>query len=172
MTIKIKITLWYSLFMTLLVGLSLSLLLYFSASTMFANTEQKLKNTVNRSFKEISFSRGVLTYDPDFHLMGLEKGIYLSVYDVNGNFLFGDLPGYYNGSAYLTADCLQEEYDFYTNWKIYDNIFSLEGYGSIWIRGMTSQTSKGGLDANTSSKLYFSFPLFHHNCFCFRLPNY
>ena len=160
MTIKIKITLWYSLFMTLLVGLSLSLLLYFSASTMFANTEQKLKNTVNRSFKEISFSWGVLTYDPDFHLMGLEKGIYLSVYDVNGNFLYGDLPGYYNGSAYLTADCLQEEYDFYTNWKIYDNIFSLEGYGSIWIRGMTSQTSKEGWMQILLQSCIFLFPFF------------
>ena len=144
MSIKLKITLWYSLFMVLLVGTSFGLLLYFSASKIFSGIDEQLKNTVNRSFKEISFSTGTLTFDTDFHLLGLEKGIYLSVYDNQGNFLYGDLPSYYNGSAYLTMDTLQEEYDFYTNWKIYDNQFVLNGYGPIWIRGITSQTQKEG----------------------------
>lgn len=144
MSVKLKITLWYSLFMVLLVGISFGLLLYFSASKIFSGVDQQLKNTVNRSFKEVSLVSGELTFDPDFHLLGLENGVYLSVYDEKGNFLYGDLPSYYNGSAYLAMDYLQEEYDFYTNWKIYDNQFVLNGYGPIWIRGITSQTGKEG----------------------------
>lgn len=160
MTIKLKITLWYSIFMTLLAGLSLGLLLYFSASKIFNNADQQLINTVNKSIKEISPDSGVLSFDPDFHILGLEKGIYLSVYDEKGNYLYGDLPPYYNGSAYLTRDHLQEEYDFYTNWKIYDNLFTIENYGSLWIRGITSQTAKEGLLITIFRSCIILFPFF------------
>ena len=69
MSVKLKITLWYSLFMVLLVGISFGLLLYFSASKIFSGVDQQLKNTVNRSFKEVSLVSGELTFDPDFHLL-------------------------------------------------------------------------------------------------------
>lgn len=144
MSVKLKITLWYTLFLVLFVGFSLSLLLYFSASKIFSTVDTQLQNTVMRSFKEISYKNNSLVFDSDFHLLGLEKGIYLSVYDSHGNFIYGDLPSYYTGSSHLSMGHVQEEYDFYTNWKIYDYQFELEGYGPLWIRGITSQTNKEG----------------------------
>lgn len=144
MSIKLKITLWYTLFLILFVGFSLGLLLYFSASKIFSTIDSQLQNTVIKSFKEISYKNDSLVFDSDFHLLGLEKGIYLSVYDKDGIFLYGDLPSYYSGSSHLTMGYLQEEYDFYTNWKIYDYQFELDGYGPVWIRGITSQTDKEG----------------------------
>ena len=103
MSIKLKITLWYTVFMVLLVGFSLGLLLYFSASKIFSTVDSQLRTAVNRSFKEITYKNNSLIFDSDFHLLGLEKGVYLSVYDSNGNFIYGNLPAYYSGSSHLTS---------------------------------------------------------------------
>ena len=159
MSIKLKITLWYTIFMILLVGFSLGLLLYFSASKIFSTADSQLRNTVKRSFREIAYKNNSLVFDSDFQILGLEKGIYLSVYDSNGNFIYGNLPAYYSGSSHLTNGSLQQEYDFYTNWKIYDEYFELEGYGPLWVRGITSQTNKEGwmITILKASVLFFPF---------------
>ena len=160
MSIKLKITLWYSAFMLLLAGTSFCLLLYFSAHKIFSGIDEQLRHTVNRSFNEISCKNNQPVFDSDFHLLGLEKGIYLSVYDSQGNFIYGDLPAYYNGTAYLTRDFVQQEYDFYTNWKIYDNLFYLEDYGNLWIRGIASQTRKEGWLVTILSACVIFLPFF------------
>lgn len=141
LSIKIKITLWYTLFMTLLVILSLGLLLSVSNIRVLSSTGNRLKSTVIKSFKEIAYDQGSLKFDDDFTALGIEEGIYLSVYDTAGDFLYGRLPSYYNGTASLIMDELQQEYDFYTQWYIYDYFMVLEGYGPLWVRGITSQTS-------------------------------
>ena len=141
LSIKIKITLWYTLFMTLLVILSLGLLLSVSNTRVLSSTGNRLKSTVIKSFKEIAYDQGSLKFDDDFTTLGIEEGIYLSVYDTAGNFLYGRLPSYYNGTVSLIMDELQQEYDFYTQWYIYDYFMELEGYGPLWVRGITSQTS-------------------------------
>lgn len=138
--IKIKITLWYTVFMTLLVILILGILLEAGSSRFFSNTSNRLKNTVLRSFREIDYRYGRLDFDEDFIIEGLENSIYLSVYDTEGNYLYGRLPSFYNGPASLVMDTIQEEYDFYTHWYIYDYCSYLEGYGNLWIRGIISQT--------------------------------
>ncbi len=138
--IKVKITLWYTIFMTLLVILILVILLEAGSSRFLSNTTNRLKNTVLRSFREISFENNRLGFDADFVIEGLENGIYLSVYDMEGNYLHGRLPSFYNGPAYLIMDTIQEEYDFYTHWYIYDYRTDVQGYGRVWVRGIVSQT--------------------------------
>lgn len=139
-SIKVKITLWYTVFMTLLVTIVLGILLETGNSRLFSNTTNRLKNTVVRSYKEVSFENNRLDFDDDFIMDGLETGIYLSAYDLQGNYVYGRLPSFYNGPASLVMDTIQEEYDFYTHWYIYDYCTYVEGYGNLWVRGITSQT--------------------------------
>ena len=139
-SIKSKITLWYTVFMTLLVVLALGLLLAVSSTRLLSGANNRLKNMVLRSYKEISCRDGLLKFDNSFTFLGLEKGIYLSAYDTEGNFLYGRLPSYYSGTPDLIMDELQQEYDFYTQWYIYDYCMYVENYGNVWIRGITSQT--------------------------------
>ncbi|MGN0307168.1 MAG: sensor histidine kinase [Lachnospiraceae bacterium] len=141
LSIKFKITLWYTIFMTLLVVLTLGLLLSVSNTRVLSSTENRLKNTVIKSFREIRYRNNMLEFQDDFNSLGIGEGIYLSVYDVHGNFLYGRLPSYYNGTSSLIMDELQQEYDFYTQWYLYDYYMELEGYGPLWVRGITSQTS-------------------------------
>ncbi len=135
-SIKFRITLWYSLFMILLSALFLLLLLYTGNVRSHTTASNRLKKVVLKSSREITVSQQTLRFDEDFVLSGLEEGIYLSAYDVSGQYLYGRLPAYYNGPLSLLADTLQKEYDFHTQWYIYDSCITLEKYGPIWIRGM------------------------------------
>ena len=90
-SIKSKITLWYTVFMTLLVVLALGLLLAVSSTRLLSGANNRLKNMVLRSYKEISCRDGLLKFDNSFTFLGLEKGIYLSAYDTEGNFLYGGI---------------------------------------------------------------------------------
>ena len=82
MSIKLKITLWYTLFMTLLVVGILWLLLFITNSRLLSNARLRLKDTVTRSFHEIDYEDGVLEFDNDINFLG--EGIYISVYSAQG----------------------------------------------------------------------------------------
>lgn len=139
LSIKTKITLWYTVLMVLLVIAMLWILFSVSNTRILSNANARLKNTVARSFREIDFEDGILRFDDDFLRLGTESGIYLSVYDRYGNYLYGQLPAYYSGTSTLIMDELQQDYDFYTQWYIYDYKMSVDGYGNLWVRGITSQ---------------------------------
>ncbi len=139
LSIKAKITLWYTVLMALLVIVMLWILFSVSNTRILSGANTRLKNTVVRSFREIDFEDGMLEFDDDFLRLGTENGIYLSVYDHYGNYLYGQLPAYYSGTPTLVMDELQQDYDFYTQWYIYDYKMPVEGYGTLWVRGITSQ---------------------------------
>ena len=139
LSIKAKITLWYTVLMALLVIVMLWILFSVSNTRILSGANTRLKNTVVRSFREIDFEDGMLEFDDDFLRLGTENGIYLSVYDRYGNYLYGQLPAYYSGTPTLVMDELQQDYDFYTQWYIYDYKMPVEGYGTLWVRGITSQ---------------------------------
>lgn len=159
-SIKFKITLWYTVFMAILVLLALILLLEAGNTRILSGAETRLKNTVSRAFRDVEYKETQLDFDDDFTITGLEKGIYLSVYDSAGNYLYGRLPSYYNGPDSLLADQLQEEYDFYTHWYTYDLPGTIEGFGDIWIRGIASRTETDRMVVTLIRLSVVIFPLF------------
>lgn len=159
LSIKTKITLWYTVLMVLLVIAMLWILFSVSNTRILSGANTRLKNTVIRSFREIDFEDGVLEFDDDFLRLGTENGIYLSVYDRHGNYLYGQLPAYYSGTSALIMDELQQDYDFYTQWYIYDYKMSVDGYGKLWVRGITSQlrTDKALMTMLRLALVFFPF---------------
>ena len=138
MSIKLKITLWYTLFMTLLVVGILWLLLFITNSRLLSNARLRLKDTVTRSFHEIDYEDGVLEFDNDINFLG--EGIYISVYDAHGKLLYGRIPSLFNGAPMLVMDEIQQVDSGQTLWYVYDYCQKIEGYGNLWVRGIASQT--------------------------------
>ena len=138
MSIKLKITLWYTLFMTLLVVGILWLLLFITNSRLLSNARLRLKDTVTRSFHEIDYEDGVLEFDNDINFLG--EGIYISVYDAHGKLLYGRIPSLFNGAPVLVMDEIQQVDSGQTLWYVYDYCQKIEGYGNLWVRGIASQT--------------------------------
>ena len=137
-SIKMKITLWYTLFMTMLIFIILSLLITISNSRIISSTKDELIKYVTQSVADIEFEEGYLEFDEDFTV--LAKGVYLSVYDTDGTLLYGHIPPDFDSTIDFQEEHLRK---FTTNqniWYFYDHDSFIEGYGIVWIRGITSLT--------------------------------
>lgn len=140
LSIKLKITLWYTVFMTLLIVAVLWLLLSVSSQRMLSSARTLLKDTVLRSYQEIEYQDGILIFDDDINYLG--EGIYLTVYDSTGSLLYGRIPAGFSGASTLIMDELQQVENGTDRWYVYDYCRQLEGYGNLWIRGITSQSGQ------------------------------
>ena len=86
-SLKIKVTLMFTFFMTLLTCISLGLLFSLSSQEILGSVQAQLEKRVYESMDEVSVQNGKLDMEQDFY--DLEDGIYLALYDETGTFLFG-----------------------------------------------------------------------------------
>lgn len=138
LSIKLKITLWYTAFMTLLIVVSLLALFSFSSVRVLSDARTRLKNTVLQGFSEVDYEDGLLTFDDDLNY--LEEGVYLSAYDSQGYLLYGRTPAGFSGAPTLIMDQLRQVGSGQDFWYVYDYCRTVEGYGNLWLRGVASQT--------------------------------
>lgn len=140
LSVKFKITLWYTVFMTLLIIAVIWLLFSVGSSRVLSDVKFRLQNTVLESYSEIEYEDGILEIGDDF--ISLSEGTYLSAYDENGNLIYGNNPLSYEDSSLLVMDEIQQlKSDSSGNsWYVYDYCRSIEGYGNLWVRGVVSQT--------------------------------
>ncbi len=133
-----KLTILYTLFMMILTAAMLGVIFSLSSSTILASVKQGLENRVLDSLEDIQWEDGYLNIDSD--LLEVEDGIYLSVYDAEGNLLGGRVP-YGLSEKIAFSDGLQEVTLGDTRWYVVDTFQQIEGYGSIYLRGITSVTN-------------------------------
>lgn len=138
LSIKLKITLWYTAFMALLIILTLIVLFSISSVQVLSDARARLRNTVLRAFSEIDYEDGLLTFDDDINY--LEEGVYISVYDAQGYLLYGRTPTGFSGASTLIMDQMQQVGSGQDFWYVYDYCQSVDGYGNLWIRGVASHS--------------------------------
>lgn len=90
LSLKIKLTLIYTALMLIVIGATLGILFSLSGRELLASTKQSLERRVEESLEEIEAEGGELEIDSDFY--SVENGIYLSMYDSTGYFLYGKIP--------------------------------------------------------------------------------
>ena len=76
--------------MTLLVCLLMAILLSISSSELLTSVQQRMKEHVYGSVDDIQYDGQELFMDSS--LMDVDNGIYLSIYDSTGKFIYGRLP--------------------------------------------------------------------------------
>ena len=167
MTIRKKITLWYTAFMALFVVLALCLLFVIASGRILSDTRTRLKDTVLKSFAEIEYDDGVLTFDDDINYLG--AGIYLSVYNADGALIYGRIPSSFSGASVLTMDRIQQVPFSGGVWYVYDFCQDIPGYGNLWVRGILSWF---GMDDSLRTLLLFSLVLFPFFVLCTALGGY
>ena len=138
LSIKLKITLWYTAFMALLIILTLIVLFSISSVQVLSDARVRLRNTVLQAFSEIDYEDGLLTFDDDINY--LEEGVYISVYDAQGYLLYGRTPTGFSGASTLIMDQMQQVGSGQDFWYVYDYCQSVDGYGNLWIRGVASHS--------------------------------
>lgn len=141
LSIKLRVTLWITVLMALLVLAALALL-FVSGREMSA---QFLQDTLTESVLEngqaLSGAAGELdTGDVD----SFDRGVYLTVYDEAGYPICGRMPLGYADQLPFRDGVMQT----LGQWYLYDMRFEIEDFGSVWVRGVISGAeAQGAIDA-------------------------
>ena len=138
LSVRLRITLLYTFFMTVLTAASLFLLFSLSSREVLTSTGAELEEEVHESVEELTIQNGVVRVDSDFY--SLEKGVYLALYDEQGYFLYGRVPYGVDVQLEFEDGNLRKLNDRQKKWFVYDQFFKVDGENSVYVRGVTSIT--------------------------------
>ena len=158
LSIRAKITLWFSIILIFIVGLTFLCIFSIGGSVLQKNLRSQLIETIEDNvdeieyyddFEEISLSGedhyieygwGFLEIDDDF--LDEVNGIYTSLYDASGMLLYGENP--------IAADTMGQQFvdgnvqtvrasSTGERYYIYDRMLTGEGVSGLWLRGVVSE---------------------------------
>ena len=136
-SIKLKITLWYMGLMTGLVILFLLIIFYMSEYIIHSYEYDRLKSTVESSFREISVKDEEIIVES-----GMETKvdtIQISVYNKNLGFVYGNNPlNFEYDDTFSDKKNIKTVKHQYEKWYVYESKKTYEGYGEVWVRGVMS----------------------------------
>lgn len=138
LSVRLRITLLYTFFMTVLTAASLFLLFSLSSREVLTSAGAELEEEVHESVEELTIQNGEVRVDSDFY--SLEKGVYLALYDEQGYFLYGRVPYGFDVQPEFEAGNLRKLNDRQKKWFVYDQFFKVDGENSVYVRGVTSIT--------------------------------
>lgn len=138
LSVRLRITLLYTFFMTVLTAASLFLLFSLSSREVLTSTGAELEEEVHESVEELTIQNGEVRVDSDFY--SLEKGVYLALYDEQGYFLYGRVPYEVDVQPEFEDGNLRKLNDRQKKWFVYDQFFKVDGENSVYVRGVTSIT--------------------------------
>lgn len=158
LTIRVKITLWFSAVLVLIAGLALVAVMMISNSVIQKGVQDSLIEMVEENVDEVEFyetlqdsdwedgddlylkyRNGYLEIDDDF--LNRLNGIYTSLYDGDGNLLYGENP-----AARELEECPFSDAELQTTrvngikYYIYDRALSKKGLENLWLRGLVPET--------------------------------
>lgn len=152
--LKWKLTILYTAFMIILAAVTLGVLLSLSSSEILSSVEQEMETRVFDGAEEIKWNGKRLDIDSDFY--EVDNGIYLSAYDEEGDLIGGRIPYEFTQDVPIEEGLHELEFDG-IRWDIWDISSYVEGYGRIYIRGITSVTEA---ESSLQITVRFSFILF------------
>ena len=82
LSIKMKVTLWYTGLIVIIMALVLGIILASSDKILLLNIGDQLEESVKEGFRDIDYKNGRLEIDHDFEYF--DDGVTLLIYDHNG----------------------------------------------------------------------------------------
>lgn len=137
LSLKTRLVLLHTGLTTLVVCGVLALLFSISSQEILTNVQSALEERVSGSVEDVEYRQGRLEFDSD--LLDLERGVYLSVYQPDGDqLLYGKMPyGFtydlpFSDGELRTVTAGDKEY------YVLDMQFPVDGYGDVVLRGVAS----------------------------------
>ena len=137
-SLKMKLTLLYTLLMSGVVVILLALLFSLSSRQILSSVQARLRQQVYDAAGDVEFEDGTLDFDSDFDDM--EGGVFLSAYASDGTWLYGRVPSGFNNTLAFADGSLRERNDNGRAFYVMDLYIPIDGYGNIYIRGIASGT--------------------------------
>ncbi|MGN1015045.1 MAG: sensor histidine kinase [Butyricicoccus sp.] len=139
LSIRLRVTLWFTALMTILACLVLVFLYLAGHYTVRSMMQERLVNIVENTLDKIEYDDGELELDDDMDFF--VSGVYRSIYDAEGWLLYGRIPADYSGVQAFSDGTLQRYDDGDDSWYLYDIQYEVAGYGTVWVRGILSAES-------------------------------
>ena len=135
---KARVTLWFTLFLTLLAGLALGTLLAVGGQLTEQGSQNTLKKAVSEGLEELDWEDGRRDIDDD--LKSYQDGVWLAVYDQTGSLVYGGLPDDLGLDQPFEEGALRTCRQGQEVWYLYD-LVSRGQEGTLWLRGATAAQS-------------------------------
>lgn len=136
LSITMRVTLLYTVFMVLLAVLSLGFLFHAGAQSARQATLDRMQTMAEDSRQELEARDGELEIDRD--LEAFDDGVYLSLYDTAGVPLYGFVPREFDNSVIFDDESLRTVESGGRSWYLYDEQITVEDYGPVWVRSVAA----------------------------------
>lgn len=157
-TVKVQITIWYVLLMTLMAGLLLSFLLLISGSVSTQTSMEQLSQTVRGNLRQVQMVEGALQLGEEFRFY--QDGVYCLVYSSSRALLAGQVPvnfsteqPFQNGLTRLVEVGAERYY-------LLDFWVPLGWDNGVWLRGILEQPQHAHALGNLLYVAMIAMPVF------------
>lgn len=156
LSIKARITLWYTGFMILLVTLSLFIIFLVSENISSRHTGDTLRNVVTDVVSDVSFRYGELdTEDMDFY----RDGVSVFIYDTSGRLLAPRINMGVQVDSVLQDQRMRKVDSGGGDSMVYD-VYAVKDDTAFWVRGISSMTEAESAYRTLNLLILITFPIF------------
>ena len=139
LSIKARVTLWYTFFMILVFGITAVYLVSSSQRMSGRQMRERLVDTVTDAVSQVRFRYGELDAEElDFY----KNGVSVFLYDTQGRLLAPKVTRGIQVDSLLEDQTIKTASSGRERWLIYD-VYSEEEDAGFWVRGMISMTEYG-----------------------------
>ena len=141
LSIKLKVTLWYTVFVAALTAIFITLLIISSNKMTESILRMRLTNAVEWAFSSVSYDDKGLKVSPDF---GNSKGVDVVLYDEDNNIVFSKKNSLFIDGTYAAFKDrrLQVIENDGTKYYVYDYFLKFKRHGNLWARGIIPANSE------------------------------
>lgn len=157
MSITLRITLWYTLLMLLIVLSVLGFMMVISDSIIQSNAAGRLITIIEYNIDEVEYDDGELEIDNAFE--SFKNGISSLVYTADFVRVEGRLPDSFpEETEFIDGDTrlINAEGDRYL---VYDRLLSFKKHPSVWVRGVLPLDTVSGVTDSLFQIALFTLPL-------------
>ena len=156
MSIKLRLTLWFSGFMVLIAVLCLGLILFIGSRVTEDQAFQLLELDVRSDVGKLHFQDGALSIDQD--LLYYENGIYKLIYNRSGAVLGGQAPPGFDTSEPLENGVTRIGSGVNTGFLVCDLYIPSSWEEGVWLRGISDYPDMSGSMLQSTSIFLIVLP--------------
>ena len=157
-TIKVRITVWYLLLMTMMAGLLLAFLLLISGTVTTQTAMEQLSQTVRANLHQVEMADGSLQLGEDFNFY--EDGVYSLIYSQNEALLAGQVPVNFSTEEPFENGLTRVVEVVADQYYVLDFWIPIGWENGVWIRGILEVPRSSAALTNLLRAAMITLPIF------------
>lgn len=141
LSVKMRMTLWFTLMVLLMAAMVLVFVLVINANTISDDPAGRLVRVVLSNVGDVEFDHGRFEWDD---LEVYNRGVYCDFYNEQGELLLGAMPEEIDITLPLETNVMRSQVIDGVEYYVYDSYVDMDVTG-IWIRGVINANDRSGL---------------------------